>query len=124
MRCCGCRPRELEEADAAVGAADAEDAVAILDVADRGLEFLRGQVLRALDRALGGDAHRRAADEERARAGAAESRAAVGVALHDPDLLDRHAEDVDGDLRERRGESLAHRLQRGEDLDFAVARRP
>ena len=77
-----------------------------------------------LDRALGGDVHRRAADEQRARAGAAEAGAAIGVALHDADLLDRHAEHVDRELRERGREPLPHRLRRREDLDLAVAARP
>ena len=42
-------------------------------------------VRAAVDGLLGGDLHRRAAGEERARAGAAEAVAAVGVALDDAD---------------------------------------
>ena len=78
--------------------------------------------LRVLDRALGRDLHRRAAGEERARAGAAEAVAAVGVALDDADLLDRHAEDVDRELRVAGRDALPHRLRRREDLDDAVGR--
>ena len=61
-----------------------------------------------------GDVHRRAADEQRARARAAEPGAAIGVALHDADLVDRHAEHVDGELRVRRRAALPHRLRRRE----------
>ena len=120
MRAVRLLAREVEEADRAVGAGDAEHAVAILDVGHRRLEFFRRELVRLLHRALGRDVHRRAADEERARTGAAEAGAAVGVAEGEPDLVDGHAEHVDRELRERGGEALAHRLRRGEDLD-AVA---
>src|SRR4029434_9276833 len=53
--------------------------------------LLRGEFLAARDGACAGNATRRATDEEGARTGTAESRAAIGVALHDPDLLDRDA---------------------------------
>ena len=114
--------RELEQADRAVGAGDAEHAVAVLDVA---AAPPRARPPRACAPSstvsLGGDVHRRAADEQRARARAAEAGAAVGVALHDADALDRHAEHVDGELRVRRQQPLPHRLRRREDLDVAVA---
>ena len=77
----------------------------------RGLQRLGGQVLAPCRPcARDADLHRRAAGEERARAGAAEAVAAVGVALHDADLLDRHAEHVDRQLRVAGGDALAHRL--------------
>ena len=50
-----------------------------------GLERLGGEALGMVDGALGADLHRRAAGEERARAGAAEAVAAIGVALDDAD---------------------------------------
>ena len=121
MRWSGCLRGELEEADRAVGAADAKHAIAVLDVGDGRLQFRAAQLLRLLHRALGRHVHRRAADEQRARAGAAEAGAAVGVAQHDADALDRHAEHVDGQLREGGGDALPHGLRRGEDFDLAVA---
>ena len=114
-------PRELEEVDTPVRARDGKYAVGVLDVADRCLELLRRQVLRFRHSALGSDAHGRSADEERARAGAAEALRAIGVTLHDADLFDRHAEHVDRELRIRGREPLTHRLRRRDDLDSAVA---
>src|SRR5664280_2184648 len=68
------------------------------------------------------EAHRRATREERARAGAAEAVAAIGVALDDADFLERHAEDVDRQLRVAGLDALPHLLRRREDLDEAVRR--
>ena len=45
-----------------------------------------------------------------------------GVALDDADPVDRHAEDVDRELRVARRDALAHRLRRREDLDDPVGR--
>src|SRR5450432_3134632 len=92
--------RELEETNAPIRAADPEDPVVILDVADRGFEFDRGQVLRALDGTFGGHPYRGSADKKRAGSRAAESRPAIGITLHNPDLLDRDAKNIDRDLRE------------------------
>src|SRR5262249_12001747 len=55
----GLPPGEIEQIDAAVGAGDAEHAIAIFDVGCRRFELLGGEVVRLRDRALGGDAHRR-----------------------------------------------------------------
>ena len=90
---------ELEQVDAEIGADDRKRPARYSMSAARRLERLGGERLRVLDGALGSDLHRRAAGEERARAGAAEAVAAIGVALDDADLLDRHAEDVDRELR-------------------------
>ena len=121
MRRSRCALRELEEIDAPVGAGDDVFAVGVLEIPGRRFQRPRREVPRRGNRPLGADAHRRSADEQRARAGAAEPRRAVGVALHDPDFLDGHAEDVDRELRVSRGKSLPHRLRRRDDLDAAVA---
>ncbi len=121
MRCSRLLPREIEESDGPVGAGDAEDAATVVDVAARGFELVRRRVLRFPTVRSAGHVHRRAADEERARAGAAEARAAIGVALDDADLLDGHAENVDGQLRVRRREPLPERLRRRKDFDLVAA---
>src|SRR6185436_12411240 len=113
---------EREQVDADVGADEAEAPGAVLDVAGSGLERLAGERLRVVDRSLRRDPNRRAAGEERARAGAAETVAARGVALDDADPVDRHAEDVDRELRIAGRDALPHRLRRREDLDDAVGR--
>jgi hypothetical protein len=46
--------------------------------------------------------------------------AAVGVALHDADALERHAEHVHRQLRVAGGDALAHGLRGRADLDEAV----
>ena len=85
--------RQLEQADAPVGADDLEGAVAIGDVGRRRLEPLGGEIAAALDHHVGGALQRRAADDGRGRAaGAAAARDAARVALADLDALDRHAE--------------------------------
>ena len=61
--------------------------------------------------------HRRAANEERARAGAAEARAPVSVPKRDADALDRYAEDIDRKLRERGRQTLPHCLRGRENVD-------
>jgi hypothetical protein len=118
----GCRRRQVEEADPPIGARDGERAPGILDVGGRRFERGRGQILRLLDRPLRRHLDRRAADEERPRPRAAEARSAIGIALDDPDLLDRDVEHVDRELREGRREALPHRLRRRKDLDVAVGR--
>ena len=112
---------ELEQADPAVGARDPEHPFDIFDVRDGRFERVAGEFPPGLDRVLGGVVDRRAGGEQRARAGAAEARASIGVALHDADLVDRHAEDVDDELRVRRRDPLPHRHRRGIDLDLAGA---
>jgi hypothetical protein len=78
--------------------------------------------LPLLDGALGRHLHRGAAGEQRAAAGAAEAVEAVGVALHDADAVERHAEHVDRQLRVAGGDALAHGLRGRADLDEAVGR--
>ncbi len=63
---------------------------------------------------------RRAADRDRARAvGAHAERNASGVAVHDLDALERHAEPVRDDLREGRFVALAVTVRAGEHGDRA-----
>jgi hypothetical protein len=112
---------ELEEADTAVGADDPEDTLAVFDVGFGRLERLAGELPSRLDRHLGGVVDRRAGGEQRARAGAAEPRAAIGVALDDADLVDVDAEHVDDELCVGGRDPLSHRHRRGIDLDFAGA---
>ena len=117
--------RQLEQADAAVGADDLEGAVAIGDVGRRRLEPLGGQVAAALDHHVGRALERRAADDGRGgAAGAAAVRDGARVALADLDALDRHAERLRQDLREHRLVALALALRAdarhqpvGPDLD-------
>ncbi len=117
MRSSGLLLREIEQADAPIRARDAEGAIVVIDVARRRLECLRGELVRLGDGALRCDLHGRADDEQRSRAGAAEAGRTIGVAKAYVDAVGRHAEHVDGKLRERRGKTLAHRLCGGEDLD-------
>ena len=85
--------RHVREGDAPVGAGDREHAVGKLDIAGRGLEQMGGDQLGLGDDLVGGAVERRAADRDRARAeGAGALRYFAGVALHDLDALDRHAE--------------------------------
>ena len=107
-----------------VGAGDPEDALGIFDVGGGGFQRIAGELAPGRHRRLRGVADGRAGGEERARAGAAEAGAAVGVALDDADLLDRHAEDIDDELGVGGGDPLPHRHGRGIDLDLAGARRP
>src|SRR4029453_9149544 len=90
--------REVEEADATVGAGDNVFAIGVFEVSARGLQRLRREVARCGHGPLGADTHGRPADEQRARSGAAEPGRAIGVSLDDPDLLDRYAEDIDTEL--------------------------
>ena len=70
-----------------------------------------GELLALLDHLVGGELKRIAADHHAARAvGAAADRDLRGVALHIADLLERHAEDFMGELREHRGVALAVRM--------------
>src|SRR5215210_6629492 len=55
--------RDLEQADALVGADHAEPAVAIFDILDGGFQHVRGLLARLLDHVVAGYGHRRAADE-------------------------------------------------------------
>src|SRR4029453_12830017 len=114
-------PSELEQSDAVIGAGDPERAIDALGFASRGFGLRGSKVLAFVDGACRSDLDRRPTDEQRTRSGTPEAFAAVGVALHDADLLDRDMKHVDGELRERRRQSLAHPLQRRDDLDLLVA---
>ena len=100
--------RDFAERHAPVGAGDGEHAVRERDVARRGLEKMRGDLLALLDdlhcRAVEG----RAADRDRARAeGAGAVRHLIGVAFDDLDIRHRHAEARRDDLGEGGGVALA-----------------
>ena len=123
MRRSGWRAGQLEQADAAVGAGDAEDALGIFDVGGGGLERLGGEVAAVRDRRLRGDVDRRPGGEQRARARRCRtpSRGRCRPCTMRI-LLDRHAEHVDHKLRVGGRDALPHRHRRGIDLDLAVAR--
>jgi hypothetical protein len=117
--CRGLLRGQFEQADAAIGAGDGEAAGTVFDVARGGLERLAGEALRLLDGALRGHLHRCAAGEQRARTGTAKAVGTVGVAVHDADLLERHAEHVDRQLREAGVDALPHRHGGHRQLDDA-----
>ena len=78
-----------------------ELAVLELDVLDRGFHQMRGDLLALGDDLVHRLDHRRAADREAAAAiGAHAERDLRGVAVHDLDLIERHAELVAHELRE------------------------
>ena len=115
--------RQLHDADPAIGADHLEGAVRAheLDVGCRGLELLRGELPAALDHLVRGVADRHPGGGQRARAaGAAALGQAVGIALHDPDLLERHAEPLVQDLGVGGLVALAVRLGADRDADAAV----
>ena len=112
---------QLHDADRAVGAGDDELAVLELDVAGRGFERVRGDLLALLDHLGGGFDDRLAGIHHRARAaGAAAGDQLVAVALEEADLLERHAELLAQHLGERRGVALAVVERAGADGDAAV----
>src|SRR6185437_6546446 len=86
--------RNFEQADAAIGANYGKEAIVIFDVIDRGLEQVGRLLARLVDEIAGGDRDRRAADEQRTRADAAEAGGQIRVALHDVDLVESNAEAV------------------------------
>ena len=105
----------------AVGAGDHEAAVVELDVAGRGFERVRGDLLALLDHLGGGFDDRHAGVHHRARAaGAAAGEQLIAVALQEPDALERNAELLAQHLRERRGVALAVIERAGDDGDGAV----
>src|SRR5204863_8431237 len=82
-----------------------------LEIVGRGLEHRGGDVLRLLLHLAGRDRGGRARYRRRAAAvGAEAERGAVGVAVHDLDVLGRDAELLGHDLRERGLVALALRL--------------
>src|SRR6185436_5031062 len=90
---------QVAQADRAVGAADVEAASAVLDVRERGFERLGGELPALEDEFPGGGNDRRSADEGRAGADATNPVRAIGIALHDGDLLRIKAKDFGDELR-------------------------
>ena len=85
--------RDLGQRLRLVGAGDGEFAVLELDVVDRGFHQVGGDFLALGDDLVHRLHHRAAADREAAAAvGAHAERDFRGVAVHDLDLVDRHAE--------------------------------
>ncbi len=114
------RQRDLAERLAAIGASDGELAVGELDVAFRGLEQMRRDLLALGDDLVHRLDDRRAPDGERARAvGSHAERNAAGVAMDDVDVLDRNAETPGDELRERRLVTLTVTVRAGEHADAA-----
>ena len=85
--------RDLEQADGAVGALDAELPVGEFEIGGRGLQQMAGDAQPLLDDDVRGVQHDDAGEPQRA-AGmrAAADRDAVGVAGHEPHAVERHAE--------------------------------
>src|SRR3546814_9022092 len=103
-----------------VGAGDAELALVELDVLDRGLHEVRCDLAALLDDLVAGLGDGRAADGQRARAVGAHAHGdRAGVAVHDLDVLDRHADRVGDELGEGRTVVLAVAVRAGEDGDRA-----
>src|SRR5207245_4875655 len=105
-----------------IGAGDAKAAVAVFDVGLCRFERLGRKRLAFDDDAPPGGEHRRAADERRARAHAADAVGAVGIALHDAHFFDWHAKHLHDELGVRGLEPLAHGLRPRENgyLAFRV----
>ena len=115
---------DFEEADAAVGAGDAEFAVGVFDVGGGRFEFVRGDGFAFLDDVLDGDADRAARHGDRARAaGAAAGAQRVAVAGGDFDDFDRHAQAFGDELGVGGFVALAVRLRACDDVDFACPAR-
>src|SRR5207302_1978251 len=116
--------RELSEPDGAVGAGNPEGAVAILDVARRRLERLRGKLLAARNSLAARRHDRRAAHESGARSHAADAVRQVGVALNDMDFPKRDPQYFGDELRVRGFQPLPHRLRAGKHRDRAIGADP
>ncbi len=113
--------RHFKQGDRSVGASNHEPSIAKFDIGGRGFEHLGGELLAFLDDELGGLHCRAAAHHRRARAtGAGAEHQLVGIALQQPDLLERHAELRREHLRHRRGVALAVVERAGDDGDVAV----
>ena len=111
---------DLAERLGAVGAGDRELAVLELDVGLGGLEQMGRDLPALVDHLVERLDQRRAADRQRARAvGSHAERNARGVAMHDVDILDRHAEPLGHKLREGGLVTLAVAVGAGENGDAA-----
>ncbi len=117
--------RDLGEAQAAIGAGDAEQSVAEIDVGLARFEQMRGEALALEDDLPGSTIQRRAADRDRARA---EGAGAVGhdggVALADLDHRGGDAEPRGEDLGEAGGVALAVIVGAERGLDAAAGLDP
>ena len=103
-----------------VGARHLELAALVLDVRLARFQQVGGDLLALGDDLVERFHDRRAADGDRARAvGAHAEQDLRGVAVHDVDVLDRHAETVGDDLREGGLVALAVRVRAGEHRDGA-----
>ena len=101
-------------------ALDPHHAVDDLQVAGVGLEGVARDPQRLRAHLAGGERDRVAAHDRRPRGEGADGVAEpAGVAGHDLDVLERHAELVGGDLRERREVALPLGGQAGRDLHLA-----
>ena len=114
------RERDFAEGLGAVRAGHAEDAVLELDVLRRGFQQMRrdllGLGLDFVERLHDG----RAAHGNRARTIRAHAEGdAAGIAVHDLDVLDRHAQAIGHDLRKGRFMALAVAVRAGEYRDGA-----
>src|SRR5579872_2376770 len=85
---------DVEQADMLVGADNRERAVAILDILNGRFQHLRGLLACFRNQIGRRDNCGRTADEQRARADAAEADGQIGVALHDIDLVDGDAKRI------------------------------
>src|SRR5581483_8074169 len=110
------------EADGAVGAADAEAAVAVVHVVGGAFQNFGGEAARLVDDLVAGAPDGGAGDRSGTRApGAVAERNAIGVALDHGDVVDGEAEPVGGDLCKGDVVALAVRVRAGQHGDLAVA---
>ena len=101
-------------------AGDGKLAVLELDVGFRGFEQVGRNLLALGDDLVHRLDDRGAADRQRARAVSAHAEGdLVGVAVHDLDLLDRHAEPVGDELGKGRLVALTVRMRAGQHRDAA-----
>ena len=117
--------RKVSEADRAVGAGDAHEAIADLEVAGAGLERFGGDFLELATEVTRRALHADAAGRDRSRAAGAETGGdLVGVALQDVDALRRHTELLGDELRVSRLVALPARLGADQDRNVAVGIEP
>ena len=104
--------RRVRRATRTVRADDREASGGIVEIAGRGFQMIRRLLPRLFVQHVGcADRHRRTADEQRARADRAHALREIGVALHDPHLLDRYVEGGRHHLRVAGLQPLPHRLR-------------
>ncbi len=120
------REGDVGDADALVGALDAEPAAGELEVVDVGLEQVRGEDLGLLDHLVGRQhqrphRRRRASGSRRCPSPLGHDR---GVAVQHLDVLERDAQPVGDDLAPGRLVPLAVRGGAGEHLDLAGGQHP